>query len=83
MDLYASFDEKGYKVEAFIPSGSNEQMQFLVKVYDGSKVIKELKIPMDHEPIFGVDVDDNQRLEDETEKLMQSLPDKSNNPSAD
>ena len=74
MKLYGSFEEKGYQVEAYIPSSSSEPMQFHLKALKDGKLVKEMKIPLNHEPIFGVDTEDHQNLEAKTEELMQSLP---------
>ncbi len=68
MKLYDEFEERGYKVQAFLPTNSSEK-DWIVKVF-----IKEIKIPMNIEPRFGVDSNDLRALEEETAKLMESLP---------
>lgn len=74
MKLCGSFEEKGYKIEAYIPTRDIEPQEFLVRAYKEEKLIKEIKIPMMHEPRFGVDVEDKRRLEDKTEELLEELP---------
>jgi hypothetical protein len=74
MELYGKFQEKGYDIEAYIPSKSNESMEFKVRALKDGKVVRELKIPLNHTPIFGIDVEDHQNLEIKTEELLSSLP---------
>ena len=74
MKLQAEFEERGYKVQAFMPTSAKEPLEWIVKVFKDGKLVRELKIPMHHEPRFGVSSIDIQILEEETAKLMESLP---------
>ncbi len=74
MNLYGRFEENGYRIEAFIPDNADEPLEWTIKAYKENGLVKEIKVPMIHEPIFGVDVDDLRTLEDETDELMKSLP---------
>ncbi len=73
LSLYGRFEERGYKIETYIPNSNKVALEFVVRAYSGEKLIEEMKIPMHHEPIFGVDVEDEARLEEEVGKLMQKL----------
>lgn len=73
LSLYDSFEEGGYRIEAYIPNSNKVALEFVVRAYSGEKLIEELKVPMLHEPLFGVDVVDHERLEEEVETLMQKL----------
>ena len=73
LSLYGSFEERGYKVEAYIPNSSEVAREFVVRAYSGEKLVEEMKVPMVHEPVFGVDVEDKETLEHEVEKLIQKL----------
>lgn len=73
MELYGSFEERGYKVEAYMPSSPKEPLEWLVKAYKKGKLVKEIRIPMFYEPIFGVDVDDAKTLEEKTDELLKLL----------
>lgn len=75
LDLFGSFSESGYKVEAFMPRNSEQPRQWTVKVTkDGEEEpVRVETIPMLHEPIFGVDVDDKATLESRVEEIMQEL----------
>ncbi len=73
MDKYAEFKERGYRVVAYIPTTRKETRQFLVQVYKRKKFVKEINVPMEYFPLFGVDVSDQQTLEEKTEELMRGL----------
>jgi len=75
MILYSSFEERGYKVEAHIPENSSESLEFKISVYRGSSLVREERVQMDHEPFFGVDTEDRQRLNQETDRIMKELLD--------
>lgn len=74
MELYGSFKERGYKIEAYMPSSSKDPLEWLVKAYKNNKLVKEIRIPIFYEPLFGVDVDDARTLEEKTDELLKSLP---------
>jgi len=73
MKPYGEFEERGYKVQAFLPQTLSDR-NWTVKVFKDGDLIKEIKIPMHIEPRFGVDSIDLRILEAETAKLMKSLP---------
>ncbi len=74
MELYGKFQEKGYDIEAYIPLKSSESMEFQVRALKDGEIVRELKIPLNHEHIFGVDIEDHQNLEKKTGELLSSLP---------
>lgn len=74
MELYGSFEERGYKIEAYMPSSDAEPQQFTLKVYKDGNLSKEATLEMLFPPIFGVDVEDVQRLEEKTEEFIKLLP---------
>ena len=57
-----------------MPMSANKPLEWVVKVFKEGKLIKELRIPMRIEPRFGPDSTDVMILENETEKLLESLP---------
>lgn len=75
MKIYGSFEEGGYRVEARIPENSSEPLEFKISVYRGSDLVREERIQMYQEPIWGVDTSDHQRLEQETDRIMRELLD--------
>ncbi len=72
--LYGSFEERGYKVEAYIPNSDEVPLAFVLRAYKEDELVKEMKVPMHYRPIFGVDVADVAALEEKTEELMKTLP---------
>lgn len=50
-----------------------ENRHWETKVSKNNEIIKKLNIPMMYNPIFGPDVEDVARLEEETEKIIQEL----------
>ncbi|HLD57683.1 MAG TPA: hypothetical protein VJA47_05220 [archaeon] len=72
MISYADFEERGYKVEAFM-TGDERRPHWYLKVSRGDRPVTELCIRMTYVPRFGVDLDDKEILEQETTKLMQNL----------
>jgi hypothetical protein len=75
LDLYSSFTENGYKVEAFMPRSSSQTLQWTLKVTrDGEEEPCHTEtFPMLHEPIFGVYDDDQTTLEEQTDRIMREL----------
>ncbi len=72
--LYASFDDRGYHLEAYIPNDGSVPQEFVVKAYKDDKLVEEMKVPMMYRPTFGVDVADLAELEAKTDELMKRLP---------
>lgn len=75
LDLFGSFTENGYRVDALMPRNSQQPRQWTVRVYvEGQEdVFREETIAMLHEPIFGVDEDDKAALEARVDLLMKEL----------
>lgn len=73
MRLYDSIEERGYKIEAYLPSGGEDELEWLLKVYKDAEVIREESIPMYHIPRYGVDAEDLFNLEEKTEELLSSV----------
>jgi len=74
-DLYGSFAHlERYRVEAWMPSNRDEPRQWMVKVFRDDVLLKQQTIPMDHDPIFGVDVDDVAQLNESVDVLLAELP---------
>ncbi len=74
MQLYGKFEEKGYEIEAYMPSNKEEPLEFVIKAYKDKKLVKEMNVPMVYYPIFGVDGSDLAELENKTEELLKLLP---------
>ena len=74
MKLYADFDERGYHVEAYLPTNAKEPQEWVVKAHKDGELVKEIHVPMFIAPRFGPDSNDVRKLEEETDKLMKSLP---------
>jgi|TARA_Y100000310_G_C20642776_1_gene794905 hypothetical protein len=73
MELYGSFEEKGYKIEAYLPSNKEDSCEWVIRAYKDKEIVKEVNVPLFHPPIFGPDVEDVATLEDKTEELLNSL----------
>ena len=74
MKFMSEFEERGYKIQAFMPNKGSEPLEWVVKVFKEGVLVKEITIPMRIVPRFGPDTIDVQILEKETEKLLKSLP---------
>ena len=74
LSLFDCFEERGYKVETYIPNSNQVAREFVVRAYNGETLVEEMKVPMLHELVFGVDVEDKDVLEKELERLLQRLP---------
>jgi len=73
MEQYGKFKERGYTIEAYIPTNDTEPNEFLLTIRKG-KFKQEHRIPMLHRPTFGVDIDDKQTLEEKMEEILKTLP---------
>ncbi len=75
LELFGSFAESGYKVEALMPLNSSQPRQWTVRIYkDGEEeVLREEVIPMIYEPVFGVDMEDQATLETRVDELMREI----------
>ncbi|MHA1211442.1 MAG: hypothetical protein ACTSSH_03180 [Candidatus Heimdallarchaeota archaeon] len=73
MKFHDEFEERGYKVQAFIHVDTSNR-EWIVKAFKDGVLVQEIKIPMIIEPRFGIDYNDLRALEEATAKLMQSLP---------
>ena len=74
MELYRKISDKGYNFEVYIPSNEKDPLEFQLRALKEGKLVKEVKILMCHEPLFGVDASDLANLEKETDELIKSLP---------
>ncbi|VVB82841.1 Uncharacterised protein [uncultured archaeon] len=75
MELYGSFEEKGYKIESYFPTNlEEEKLEWIVKIYRDNKLERELSIPMDVNPLFGVDIFDLKTLDERVDELLKLLP---------
>lgn len=75
LDLFGSFTESEYKVDAYMPSSSKQVLAWTVKIFkEGEDTpLRVETLPMLHEPIFGVDVDDKAVLEGRVDEIMREL----------
>ena len=74
MKLYGDFKERGYEIQAFIPSEEEDPLAFLVKATKDGKPVKEMTIPLMHPVTFGVDHEDHDNLEAQMDEFMSGLP---------
>lgn len=74
MQLYGTFEDKGYRFEAHIPSGHGDPVAFELRILIGDAFKYTLLAPMVYVPKFGVDVCDAQMLERVTDKVLALLP---------
>ena len=70
---YGSFEESGYKITAFMPSGDHEPREWYVTFENEGLAAKELRIPMLYAPIFGPDVADVAELEEKVDAMLKDL----------
>jgi len=71
---FAAFEERGYRVEAFMPGSANEPRVWTIRVTRRGELVREATVRMTHEPRFGPDAGDVQALEEETDRLLATLP---------
>lgn len=74
MQFYSAFEERGYRIEAYIPDSDDEPVAFEIRILIDQDVRKDLLLPITHAPVFGVDVDDLALLEAFADQLMKLLP---------
>lgn len=74
-DLFGSFTEGGFRIEAYMPANARQARQWTIKVYrEGEEEpFREETLPMDYEPKFGVDVSDKAALEQATDRILKGL----------
>lgn len=75
MILYGTFEERGYKFEAYIPDDDAEPVAFDLRIIVGPELKYAMLLPMTYVPTFGVDVGDIQSLESTLDRCLQILPD--------
>jgi hypothetical protein len=81
MEEYSRFSLKDHTFIAFGPSGDGEPREWTLQVNKDeyvnnqhkSTLIKEVKIPIIHRPIFGYDVNDLELLNEKVEELIKEL----------
>lgn len=78
MLLYGTFEDKGYKFDAYIPNSDAEPVAFELRVQTGDEVKRAILVPMTYTPTFGVDAGDRQYLEAILDRVLGLLPDSKN-----
>ena len=75
LDLHRSFTVDSYRIDAFMPRNSSQPQQWTLKLYKAGEdtPLRVETIPMLHEPIFGVDVDDIEALERRVGGIISEL----------
>jgi len=74
MQLYGSFEERGYKFEAYIPTDDSEPVAFELRIFLGEELKHSLLISMGYTPVFGVDSGDVAKLEWTVDQILHLLP---------
>ena len=74
MQLYGSFEEKGYRFEAYTPDRDEDPVAFEVRILAGGELKGSLLIQLTYVPVFGVDVDDSRHLEFVVDRMLKFLP---------
>jgi hypothetical protein len=77
MNLYSHFEEKGYRVEAYVPNSDADIDAFEIRILIQGEQKKVLYLPLSHLPVFGLDVGDAQELELFAAAMMEALPEAS------
>ena len=75
MQLYSHFEERGYRLEAYIPNDDDDLVAFEIRIFIEDQRKKTLLIPMLYVPVFGVDIGDVNTLESAADEIMKALPD--------
>lgn len=78
LDLFGSFTENGFRVDAYMPANAQQPTQWTVKVFNEGEEepFRTEIVPMLYEPVFGVDVGDKEMLERRVDDLMDELNNK-------
>jgi len=74
MHLYSHFEEKGYRIEAYIPNTDTDIDAFEIHVLIDGERKKTLYVPLVYLPVFGVDVGDMNTIEAFADAMMKALP---------
>jgi hypothetical protein len=74
MDLYGTFDEKGYRFESRIPGGRGEPHAFELRILVDGQPRHTLLIPAAHPMTFGIDVEDANHLNSVVDRVLELLP---------
>lgn len=72
--LFSRFKEKGYTIEAYIPNSSSEPWVWTVKFYKNNRLVRATTVPMNHGQYPRPDGVDVQRMEDEADRIVRSMP---------
>jgi hypothetical protein len=78
---YSRFSLKDCTFIAYGPESDGEVREWTLRVNQNvyednkqeAKLIKEVKIPIAHRPIFGYDVEDLERLDEKVEEIVKEL----------
>ena len=81
LEEYGRFSENGYLVKAFMPVRPAQPRRWTVRAYEEAAVaaegdpepLREITLPMVHEPVFGADAADVAALEKRVGELMREL----------
>lgn len=74
MHLYGTFDEKGYRFEARIPSEQGEPHAFELRILVDGQPRHTLLIPAMHPMTFGIDIEDASHLNSVVDRVLELLP---------
>lgn len=78
MLLYGTYEERGYRLEAYIPDTDLDAIAFELKILGVSVSPLSILIPMMYRPTFGVDIGDLRHLESVLDRVLAILPELSN-----
>jgi len=66
--------EGEYMLKLFQPSRADSQPKgAVVQAWRKDQLVREIEVPLDYEPRFGIDVSDMQEIEKATDKLVEEL----------
>lgn len=68
------FQEKGYTFKAFQPDANANERVMVVQAILGEEIVEEILVPMFHNNIFGLDIEDRNAIEAATDVLINALP---------
>ena len=73
MQEYSRFTLKDHVFIAYGPENDSDRQEWQLDVLCGDHLINTVRIPLDFRPIFGYDVSDLQRLDDNVELVIKEL----------
>jgi len=76
-DDHTGFVEAGHRFKAWQPAGETARHVLVIQAWkegdEDGEPLRELEVPMWHDNIFGLDVEDVAALEDATDRLIEEL----------